>query len=96
MVWMGMVYIGPWGMSLLGGMALLEEVCHCVGRLWGLIYWSYVHCGSHSPSAIVDYDVDFAAPFLASCLPVCHASCHENNELEFWECKPAPIKYFLL
>jgi hypothetical protein len=27
----GLRMLGPWKEALLGGMALLEEVCHCVG-----------------------------------------------------------------
>lgn len=26
----------------------------------------------------------------------CHAPCHEENGLNLWSCKQAPIKYFLL
>ena len=34
-----------------GGMALLEEMCHCGGGLWGLICSSYAQCGTQSLSA---------------------------------------------
>lgn len=33
MAQLGVVVIGV-------GVVLLEEICHCVGRLWGLIYAS--------------------------------------------------------
>ena len=33
------------------GVVLLEEVCHCGGRLWGLLCSSYAQCGTQSPSA---------------------------------------------
>jgi hypothetical protein len=33
----GLNMLGPWEMALLGGVALLEEVCHCIGSLWGLL-----------------------------------------------------------
>ena len=33
------------------GVALLEEVCHCGGELWGLIGSSYVQCDTQSLSA---------------------------------------------
>ena len=29
----GLNTLGPWVVALLGGVALLEEVCHCVSRL---------------------------------------------------------------
>ena len=29
----GLNMLGPWEVALLGGMAVLEEVCHCVGEL---------------------------------------------------------------
>jgi hypothetical protein len=31
----GLNMLGPREMALLGGVALLEEVCRCVGGLWG-------------------------------------------------------------
>jgi hypothetical protein len=44
-VWIGLVsmdwciwMLDPWGVVLLGGVALLEEACHCGGGLWSLIY----------------------------------------------------------
>jgi hypothetical protein len=31
--WGGLNMLGPWEVALLGGVALLEEVCHCGGGL---------------------------------------------------------------
>ena len=40
---------------------------------------------------------ELSAPSPAPCLPVCHhAPHHEENRLKLWNCKPAPIKCFIL
>jgi hypothetical protein len=47
----------PQGVALLGGVALLEEVCHCGGGLWGYICSSYASV-THSLSLLpADQDV---------------------------------------
>ena len=33
--------LGPWVVALLGGVALMEEVCHCGNGLWGFILRLY-------------------------------------------------------
>ena len=50
-----------------------------------------------SPSAVWDQDVELSASSPAPCLSACcFVSCHDNNELNFWNCKPVPIKCFSL
>ena len=58
------------GSGTLGGVALLEEVCH-----WGAGF--EVSEAQARPSIIlfllpVDQDVELSAPSLAPCLPACH------------------------
>ena len=56
-------------MALLGGVALLEKVCHCGGWLPSLIYAQVVPSVTHSFFLLpVDQDVELAAP-QAPCLP---------------------------
>ena len=44
----------------------------------------------------VDSDVELSALSLALCLPAyCHVTHHDDNRLNLWNCKPAPIKCFL-
>ena len=56
--------LGPWGVALLGGVALSEWVwpcqsgCGLVGGsvwLWGWAYSNYAHCSTQSPSAALCY-----------------------------------------
>jgi hypothetical protein len=46
---------------------------------------------SVSSSLPSDQGIELLAP-PAPCLPCCHASCHDDNGLNLWKCKPAPIK----
>ena len=106
-VWIGLAPIdssvwmfGPWGVALLGGVALLEEVCHCglgllVLKLWPVCVtvssWPPVEDSLWLPS---DQDVELSAPSPAPCLPAgCHVVCHDDKGLNLWNCKPASIEY---
>jgi hypothetical protein len=86
-VWMP----GPRRGALLGGLGLLEEVCHCKGWL-EVSYAQAVPTVTHSLLhslllLLVDKDVKFLVP-PAPCLPIhCHASAMMIN---LWNCKPAP------
>jgi len=98
-VWIGLAPIDSciWiclaqGVALLGGVALLEEVCHCVSGLW-----------DPSPSCLetvfwlpLEQDVGLSAPLAWGLSGCCHASRHDDNELNFWTCKPALIKCYPL
>jgi hypothetical protein len=77
------------------GVALLEEVCHCVGRFWGLLVLKLHPEQKAVPSWLpLDQFIELSAPFPAPCLPSwCPASCHDNNGLNLWNCKPAPITW---
>ena len=58
----------PQGLALLGGVALLEEVCHYT-------QW-------HSLLFSMNQDVELSAPSPAPCLPgCCHVSHHDDNGL---------------
>ena len=97
-------YTWPMGSGTIGcgvtgeGVTLLEEVCHCGGGalrihmlksgqcvpdslpscLWKTVFW-------HSVAQL-------SAPPPATCLPSCCLASHHDNELNLWNCKPAPIK----
>jgi hypothetical protein len=44
----------------------------------------------------LDQNAELSAPSPASCLPACCcASCYDENGLNLWNCKPAPIKGLL-
>jgi hypothetical protein len=44
-----------------------------------------------------DQNVETSAPSSAPHLPAyCHASCYDDKELNLWNCKPTPIKCFVL
>ena len=88
--------------GLIGGsVALLEKVCHCGGRLWGAMLKLHPVWKDPSPSCLqkriffylpLDQDVELLAP-PALCLPAdWQASCCDDNGLNLWNCKPAPIK----
>jgi hypothetical protein len=75
---------GPQRVVLLGGMILLEEVCHGGGGGWALSSQNL----KPGPVAHLFFllpahpDVEVSATSLAPCLPVCcHASCQDNNGL---------------
>ena len=78
--WVRMV--GPQGVTLLGGVALLEE-----GPLWGwafeVFYAQAMPSVGHSPLLMpVNQDVEYSAPSPAPCLPECyHVSHHGDNRL---------------
>jgi hypothetical protein len=78
------------GVTPLGGVALLEEVCHRGGGILG----SVPSCLEVSLSWLpLDQDVELPAPSPVPCQPgCCHASCHDDNELNLWNYKSAPIK----
>ena len=79
-VWLiGSVTIRRCGLVGLG-VVLLEEVCHCGGRLCSLIY-AKVCLMTVSYLLPSDQDVELSAPrapYLSACY---YASCHEDNEL---------------
>jgi hypothetical protein len=88
----------PWRVSLLGDVALLEEVCHCEGGLWGLIH-RLKPCPvlRRCPLLALDKDVWLLASGPAPCLlACCHVPHHDDNGLSLWHCKPAHIKCFPL
>lgn len=68
------------------GVALLEDVCYCVGGFTPIL-----------PVCLWNRMQNSSAP-QTWCLPGCwHASlCHDDNGLILWLCKPAPFKCFLL
>jgi hypothetical protein len=78
--------LGPWEVTLLGGVVLLEEVQLGKGSLEAPhrkrpCNWLPAEetVSSWLPS---DQDAEHSAPSPAPCLPVlCHASCHEDNGL---------------
>jgi len=79
------------------GVILLEEECHCESGLWSLLYSSYNRCGTQFPSATEDQYVELSTPSLASYLPACcRVSNYDNSGLNFWKCKPPPMKCFPL
>lgn len=64
-------------MTLLGGVALLEEVCHCGGGLRGLMYGQVTPSVESLLLAATDQYGELSTPFPAPCLPgCCHASHH--------------------
>jgi hypothetical protein len=44
----------------------------------------------------LDQDVELLAPPAPSLSAPCHASHHDNNGLDLSNCKPAPMKCFVL
>jgi len=79
--------------------------------LWRWTLRSYVHTPPHaeetfSPLGCLwktvslwlasDQDVELLAPPTPCLLAGCHAFCHDDNGLNLWSCKPAPIRCFLL
>lgn len=74
------------GVAQLGGVALLEQVCHCGGsslRSYMLKLCTQAQCETHSSLlGALDPDVDLSAPSPAPCLPAHrHASHHDDNRL---------------
>lgn len=45
---------------------------------------------------LVDPDVELSDTFSSTCLPACHHIPCQDNELNLWNYKQAPITYFLL
>lgn len=44
----------------------------------------------------VDPRIELSASAQALFLPACqHASCHDNKKVNFWNCKPTPVNFFL-
>ena len=80
--------LGPWGVALLGGMALLEWVwpCwrKCVTVEAGFEVSRFQALSSKARSLLqlpVDQDVELSAPPAPRLPGPCHASCHDDNEL---------------
>ena len=78
------------------GVALLEEMCHWGVGFWGLIYAQATPSVYTGSSLLpVHQEVEPSAPSPVPCLPGhCHASHHGDNELNFWNSKPAPLFFF--
>ena len=84
-----MVTIGPQGVALLGGVALLEWVWPCwrkcvtVGAGFEVSYAQAMSTSmAHSLLLPADHDVELWAPPAVPCLPAHgHASCRDDNEL---------------
>lgn len=75
------------------GVALLKVVCHCGCTLMvSKPQWSPAW-DTHHFLLPVDQDVEFSAISPAACLIAC---CHEDNEINIWNYKLAPNKYFIL
>jgi hypothetical protein len=61
--------LDPWGMTLLEGMALLEEVCHCGGQtLKSFMLKLHPAWNFSLLLAAEDQDVELSAPSPAPCL----------------------------
>ena len=75
--------------------ALVEEVV-IRGGLWSFkspnqTQWLFLFLLPQDP----EEELSVTSPAL--CLPTCyHVSCHDDNGLNFWNCKPAPMKYLPL
>jgi hypothetical protein len=67
------------------------SVCHCGGGLRELPPSCLrIPVSSCLPS---EQDVELSAPPAPCLAGCCHASCFDDNGLNLWNCKPAPIKY---
>ena len=66
-------------MVLVGGVVLLEEVCHCGGGHWGLVCSQAMSSVSDHFLLPTDQDIGLLAPFTAPCLPA--MPCHDDNGL---------------
>jgi hypothetical protein len=90
------------GSGPIGRCSLAGVKCDLVGRSMSLEAGFEVSDAQAMPSVTLfllpaNPDVELSATCVAPCLPVCyHASCHDNNGLNLWTCRPAPIKCFLL
>jgi hypothetical protein len=75
------------------GMALLEKVCHCGGHTSRSPMIKLCPVWKTVSLLPMDQDAELPAPssipYLPSC---CHASHRDNNGLNLWNCKSAPIK----
>ena len=108
----GLNMLGPWQEALLGGLteggvALEEEVCHCVGGSWGLLWASCARCmkwdlppvflQKKSPGCL---QTKLQNPLLLLPYHVCLDTAMLPNimimDLNLWNCKPAPVKYLSL
>ena len=81
------------GVALLGGVALLEEVCHCWGGLWDLPP-SFLEV-SFLLSAFGSRHRTFSSSSLSSAWMLPHPRLDDNG-MNLWTCKPVPIKCWLL
>ena len=82
------------------GIALLEKVCHCWGRLWDLINAQTMPIISALFLLPVGQVIGISAHSKALCLPLrhhtprCCAYHHDDNWLNLWSCKPPPQLIF--
>lgn len=105
-VWIGMPWfscvwiLGPKGEEPLGGIALLEKLCHCRGRLWGYIMFKL---------RSVRYTVSFCCLWimlgsktgtLSSCfstMSACRVPCFPyDNRLNLWNGNQLNVFFILL
>jgi hypothetical protein len=93
--WGGLNLLGPGSSTirrcdLIGvGVALLEEIRHFGVGFETLLLAAWKPVFSCLP---LEQDVELSAP-PSPCLPgCCYVSCHDDNGLNFWNCKPALIK----
>lgn len=72
--------LGPRGVVLLGGVAMVGEVCH-----WGSTLRFQMLMPDPAPLSLpvpLDLDVELSVTSLAPCLPMCqHSSHHDVNRL---------------
>ena len=100
-VWIGKALIdlyvwkpGLWGVTLSGGVVLLEEVCHCRAS-FEVSYAQALPSMEYSLQLPMYQNVELLAPS-TSYLPGSGVSHDDDNGLNLWNCKAATIKYFPL
>jgi hypothetical protein len=85
--------LSPYGVTLLGGVALLEEVCHR-GVGFEVSNTQAIPSMTHSLLLLpVEQDVELLAPSAPYLTAPCHASCHDDNGLNLGNCMSAPTKH---
>ena len=88
----------PYGVTLLGGITLLEKVCHChCGAVSEILYAQSMPSVAHNVLLLpVGQGVEIPTPSPAVCFHACHhASHHDDNELNLWNINLAKIQCFL-
>lgn len=60
------------------GVALLEDVCHCVSKHWGLIFAQDASNKTHRLLLPKDHDVELSAHFQEPCLHGHSHACHHD------------------